>query len=254
MTFQVTTDAYGRFMGRFSEPLAERLVALIDPDPGWSALDVGAGGGAVVRALAPRLDAGAVSAADPSPTMVEGLRAAFPDMDVRQAPADALPWSDREFDLVVASLVVHFMPDPPRGVAEMARVAAREGLVAATTWDFVGRRSPLEPFWSAVRESDPGVDDESSEPGARGGELEALLAGAGLVDVAEHEIVVSSDYDGFDEWWYPYTLGVGPAGAYVAALDPLARDRLRDACRARLPVGPFAVTGTAWAALGHVPT
>ena len=54
----------------------------------------------------------------------------------------------------------------------------------------------------------------------------------------------------FDDWWQPFTEGVGPAGAYVASLDPDRREALREACRALLPPAPFRLEVMAWAARG----
>jgi hypothetical protein len=52
----------------------------------------------------------------------------------------------------------------------------------------------------------------------------------------------------FEEWWEPYTLGVGPAGSYIAGLAPEAREELREKCRALLPEPPFTISASAWSA------
>ena len=97
---------------------------------------------------------------------------------------------------------------------------------------------------------DAGTIDESGLAGTREGHLAGLFAAAGLVELEETTQTVHSEFATFDEWWEPYTLGVGPAGAHAAGLDPELRERVREACRARLPEPPFTVTATAWAVRG----
>lgn len=178
------------------------------------------------------------------------MRARHPDVYVRRAQAEHLPFDDRSFDAVLAQLVVHFMADPVQGLREMARVTRSGGLVAACVWDHAGGDGPLRRFWDAARSLDLGVDDESRRAGARQGHLVELLREAGVREVEERSLSVSVAHAGFDEWWEPFTLGVGPAGVYTGALDADQRAALRDRCRALLPDGPFEVTARAWAARG----
>src|SRR4051794_4956319 len=137
-------------MGRFSEPLADELLALVDPRPPQRALDVGCGPGALTARLVQRLGAGSVSALDPSPSFVAAARSRLPGVDVRQAAAEALPYDDEVFDLCLAQLVVLFMADPVAGLREMARVTRSGGVVAASVWDHSGANGPLSLFWRAV--------------------------------------------------------------------------------------------------------
>ncbi len=246
MSFDVAADAYARFMGIYSEPLAVRFVELLDPQPGQRALDVGCGPGVLTEQLAARLGAAHVVAIDPSTPFVTATRVRLPDVEVHEGSAEALPFPDRDFDLAVAQLVVHFMRDPVAGLAEMARVARPGGLVAASVWDHAGGRGPLSTFWSAVRDVDPQAPDESGLPGTREGHLAHLFAQAGLRDVESGSITVTVGFDSFDQWWEPYTMGVGPAGSYVAQLDDRRRVSLERACGARLPQSPFEVDATAW--------
>jgi hypothetical protein len=167
-------------------------------------------------------------------------------------PPNPSPYPDGTFDAALAQLVVHFMTDPVSGLAEMARGARDDGVAAACVWDFAGDRGPLGPFWEAVRRVDPEVDDESRLAGTREGHLGELFTAVGLRDVEETSLVATRDYAGFDDWWQPFTRGVGPGGAYVARLDPTRRADLRDRCRAMLPSGPFVLTAHAWAARGVV--
>ena len=105
-------------------------------------------------------------------------------------------------------------------------------------------------FWDAARELEPDVADESQLAGAREGHLGELFDSAGLREIEETYLEVSAEHPTFEEWWEPFELGVGPAGAYAARLDPERRTALRERCRERLPDAPFVVTARAWAARG----
>ncbi len=253
MSFDVAADAYDRFMGRWSRPLAPQLADLAGVRPGLNALDVGCGPGALTSELAARLGADAVAAVDPSAPFVAAARERHPGVDVRQASAEALPFPDATFDATLALLVVHFMADPVAGLADMARVTRPGGVVAASVWDFAGSNGPLGPFWLAARELDAGVEDESRLAGTRQGHLAELLAAAGLQAVEETVLTVSHDHADFETWWEPFTRGVGPAGSYLARLPAEQQAALRERCVTMLPAGPFTVRARAWAARGIVP-
>jgi SAM-dependent methyltransferase len=191
-----------------------------------------------------------VAAVDPSPTFVEAARSRNPDVDVREAAAERLPFDDAEFDAALAQLVVHFMADPVAGVREMLRVTRAGGTLAACVWDHGGGSGPLAGFWEAARELDPGVEDESALAGASRGDLERIFREAGPTHVEEHVLTVHVEHPSFEEWWEPFTLGVGPAGAYVAALTPERREGLRTRCRELHGPGPFTVAASVWAVRG----
>jgi SAM-dependent methyltransferase len=252
VSFTVSADAYDRFMGRYSTRLAPRFAAFAGVRAGQKALDVGCGPGALTGELVGHLGPANVSAADPSEPFVAAVRERFPDVDVRLAAAEKLPFPARSFDAALAQLVVHFMSDPVGGIREMARVVRPEGVVAACVWDFGGRRDPLSVFWKAAHEIDPGVKDESRRAGAREGDLRELLGRAGLHRVEETAIAATVTHPSFDEWWEPFTLGVGPAGSYLVGLDLERRNELRERCRTLLPAAPFEVAASAWAARGFV--
>jgi SAM-dependent methyltransferase len=187
---------------------------------------------------------------DPSPPFVAAARERYPGVDVHEAPAEKLPFEDGVFDAALAQLVVHFMSDPVAGIREMTRVTRPAGTVAACVWDLAGDRAPISVLWTAARELDPGVSDESWRAGAREGHLEELFAEAGLGEAEGALLTVTVEHETFDEWWEPFTLGVGPAGSYTAGLEPPARERLRERCRELLPPAPFSITAGAWAVRG----
>ena len=249
MSFAVSPEAYGRFMGRYAEPLAEVFADYAGVRSGEKALDVGCGPGALTAQL---LSAGVdVSAIDPSTPFVNAMRERFPDLDVREGTAERLPFETGIFDAALAQLVVHFMADPVAGIRQMARVTKPGGVVAACVWD--GPTGALAPFWDVVHIVDPGAQDEALLSGAHKGHLTELFGAADLREVAEDPIVVDVVHPTFEEWWEPYTYGVGPAGDYIKQLDLDGRARLETVAREHLGGGPFTVTATAWAARGAVP-
>jgi SAM-dependent methyltransferase len=250
VTFNVGADAYDGFMGRYSGGLAAQMADLAGVAAGMRVLDVGCGPGALTQELVARLGPDAVVGAEPSETFVAAARERLPGVRIERAAAEALPFGDSEFDVALAQLVVHFMKDPLAGVREMARVTRPGGIVAACVWDHGGGRGPLSVYWQAVRELDPAAQDESERAGSRGGDLERLLTAAGLHEVTESELSVQVVHRTFEEWWQPFTTGVGPAGQYVAGLTPEHRERLRERCRELYGKPPFTLDAIAWAARG----
>ena len=170
---------------------------------------------------------------------------------MQRAAAEELPFEDHLFDTALAQLVVHFMADPVAGLREMARVTRKGGVVAACVWDHGGGEGPLSPFWAAVHAIDRSAPDESRLAGARKGQLTDLFEQAGLTDVHESSISVTVAHATFDEWWEPFTLGVGPAGLYLAGLDAERRREIRDRCEELFAPGPPVITAQAWTARGR---
>jgi SAM-dependent methyltransferase len=253
VTFAVAADAYDRFMGRYSEPLASPFAEFAGISSGQQVLDVGSGPGALTAELVERLGPAAVTAVDPSEPFVAAARERFPEVAVRQAAAEELPFADATFDAALAQLVVHFMADPVAGLRDMARVTRPGAVVAACVWDHGGGEGPLSVFWAAAHDGDSGLADESQLPGAREGHLAELFRDAGVRDVEDDALWISVEHETFEEWWEPYTLGVGPAGLYVAGLGQEQREQLRERCRERLPTPPFVLEARAWAARGRAP-
>ncbi len=246
VTFDVAPDAYTRFMGRFSEPLAVHFADLVDVRAGSRALDVGCGPGALTAELVSRLGADCVAAIDPSPSFVSAVRARFTDVEVHSCAAEHLPFPDHSFDFALAQLVVHFMSDPVEGLAEMARVTRPGGRVAAAVWDHAGGSGPLSTFWRAVNDIDPASSGEARLAGTREGHLAELCEAASMTHIESTTLTVTVGFATFADWWEPFTLGVGPAGAYVNELDQAGRDVLRVRCAELLPSAPFEVAASAW--------
>jgi SAM-dependent methyltransferase len=252
--FAAPAEHYDRFMGRYAPTLAVALSDAAGVTAGMRVLDVGCGTGVGTSELCRRVGAENLAAIDPAPRFVAACRDRFPGADVRQGVAEELPWPDGAFDATLSSLVVAFMSDPDRGVAEMARVTRPAGTVAACMWDIgSGGMTMLRIFWEAVRQVEPGAQGERRLAGTAEGDLVARFERAGLQNVVGTALSASADYADFDDFWEPFTFAIGPAGQYLAALSDADRARVQTACRAELPEGSFSLEARAWCARGNVP-
>ncbi len=252
-TFAVSGDAYDRFMGRYSRPLAAEFATFAGAAQGQRALDVGCGPGALTGELVRRLGTANVAACDPSDAFVAACAARHPGVDVRHGSAEQLPYDAGEFDLVTAQLVLHFVTDPRRAASEFSRVARPDGVVAACVWDFEQGMELLRAFWDAALSLDAGAPDEARVLRfGRAGEIAEWLTDAGIGQVAETTLTVESEYRDFDDLWTPLRAGIGPAGSYFVGLPDAARQALRAVLFERLgsPAGAFRLRAVARAARG----
>ena len=128
--FDRLADRYDQVVPFFAE-FAERLLDLLDPEPGTRLLDVGCGRGAIAVAAAAR--GCAVTAVDAAPRMVSLLAAAHPEIDVRLLDAHRLDLPDASYDLVTGGFVIHLVDEPRRVLAGLRRVLRPGGTVALTT-------------------------------------------------------------------------------------------------------------------------
>ncbi|HEV2591526.1 MAG TPA: class I SAM-dependent methyltransferase [Gaiellaceae bacterium] len=245
--FDVAAESYDRFMGRYSQLLAHEFADFAHV-AGGSALDVGCGPGALTRILVERAER--VAAVDPSESFVAAARERFPGVDVQRSTAEQLPFPDDAFDVALAQLVVNFMGDPVGGIREMARVTRPGGTIAACVWDLAGRRSPMSTVWTVLNRF--GFEGEGRLPGAYAGSLCDIFVEAGLADVEEGEVVAERQHASFDEWWEPFTHGVGPVGQALASLDPGQREEVVAETRAAVGEPPIRIRAVAWAARGRV--
>jgi SAM-dependent methyltransferase len=251
-------EAYDRHVGRYGAQLASGLAEVSGVRRGQRALDVGCGPGPLTVVLGERLGTSNVAAVDPSEPFVEACRARTPGADVRVAVGERLPFAVGEFDVVLAQLVVQLMEDRVAGVREMARVARRGAVVAACVWDS-STMPLLRSFWDAALAVAPeraGELDEGQRVGyPRPEELGELFEVGGLAQVSTGDLMVSADYESFDDLFRPFAAGVGHSGACFSALDDEAQARVRADARQRLNVedGPFTLTARAWWARGIAP-
>ena len=255
------SEGYEEFMGRWSRRLAQPFVSFANVQAGDSVLDVGAGTGALAEAVLARSHVSRVVGIDRSSAYVEyarsratNERAAFEEGDARQ-----LRFATAEFDMTLSLLVMSFIPDSAKALAEMTRVTRPGGTVAAAVWDYGQGMEMLRVFWDEAVALDTTIEprDERHLPLCRPGELAALWRQQGLADVVEQPLAIPQPFGSFNAFWLPFLKGQGPAGAYATSLPEETRERLKD--RLRLRIGndadvPFTLTARAWAVKGAVRT
>ena len=254
-------EAYDRFMGRWSRLLAPLLLEFADvPDEG-RVLDAGSGTGSMAFAITSGKARCQVIGIDPSKEYVAyaasrnraGARATFETGD-----AQHLRFADGTFQSCLSLLVFNFIPDPGLALRELARVTRPGGRIAAAVWDYGTGMRMLRVFWDAVVSLNPEASkfDERNMPLCRAGELTSLLMKGGLTGVEERPLDITMRFASFEDYWNPFLLGQGPAGAYVRRVDPDRAKILRDEVRRRLAVSDdnvsFELPARAWAVRGSV--
>lgn len=226
------------------------MIELAGVSAGDRVLDVGCGTGQLTMELAAVVGGENVAALDPSEAVVAVCRSRVPAADVRVASAHSLAFADGEFDAVLAQLVVNLVDDPPGAVAEMARVARPDGVVAACFWDDA-EMPLLRSLWDAARAVAPDTLADVNEQAQVGlADLEVLRewwTGAGLREVELGEFEVEADYDSFDDLWAPFAAGVGHSGQLYVSLDSERQAAVRADALRRLgsPEGSFRLVAKA---------
>jgi SAM-dependent methyltransferase len=255
-------DAYERFMGGWSRALAPLLVRFAGVRDGDAVLDVGSGTGALASAVAAAASSSPIVGVDPAATFVAFAQARHPEDLVRFEVGDAqqLRFADGSFDRTLSLLMLNFLPDPEKGLAEMIRVTRPSGTVAAAVWDYGQGMEMLRVFWDEAIALNPHLDarDERHMRFSRRGELGALWREHRLLDVVEDALTIETRFSSFDDYWSPFLERQGPAGAYVATLSANDREQLRLNLRRRLlgegPDRPIVLGARAWAVRGTVPS
>jgi len=249
-------DAYERYMGRWSQLVGAEFLDWLKPADGLRLLDVGCGNGAFTELFATRCAPAAVSGIDPSP-MLEFARSrpALRGADLRQGDAMALPFADHSFDLAVMPLVLFFVPEPPRGVAEMARVVKPGGTVCAYSWDMEGGGFPYAVMRAELERMGVRSPGAPSEDASRLDVSRRLWEGAGLIDIETRAITAQRTYASFDEYW-GIQQGFPTIGSLLKDLPPSESAALQQRIRQRFPAdaeGRISYSSTANAIRGRVP-
>lgn len=248
--------AYENYMGIWSRAAGEHFLDWLKPMRGQAWADIGCGNGAFTQLIADRCEPQAIRGIDPSPQQIAYARARFPEglAQFQQADAMALPLPDACVDQAVMALVIFFVPDPARGVAEMARVLRPGGCASAYAWDVLAGGFPWAAMQDALRTlgyqpAMPPSPDASELPG-----MERLWRAAGLVDVETQVLRVERVFPDFDTY---FRIGLtGPSvRAGAASLGAEAIQALRVAASANLgdPTGAVTVMARAHAVKGRRP-
>ncbi len=249
--------AYERYMGRWSQLAGDIFLDWLAPQPGLRWLDVGCGNGAFTEMVVERCAPASVQGIDPSEEQLAyaRTRSSLRDTLLHRADAMALPFADNAFDVAVMPLVIFFVPDPARGVAEMARVACPGGAVAAYAWDMAGGGFPYKLLRDEMRELGIAVPAPPSPDASRLDAMRDLWAGAGLDRIDTREIAVQRTFVDFDDYWTAI-LGGSSVGSKLAAMAPRDLALLKTRIHARLPAddsGRITYSARANAVKGYAP-
>jgi SAM-dependent methyltransferase len=256
-------EAYDRFMGRWSRIVAPLLVDFAAVPAAGRILDVGSGLGTVAFEIAKRNAAPVtVTGIDPSREFVAYAmnRNPFPERaSFYVGGALGLPFEDGTFAASLSSLVFNFVADAKKALQEVRRVTEPAGRITAAVWDYSDVMGMLRTFWDAAADVDARAEslDEKHMPLCRAGELSHLWEQGGLQNVHEQSLDITMKFDSFPDYWEPFLLGQGPAGAYLRTVPPDRLQVLRSALKARLPLSSqtdaFILPARVWAVRGTVP-
>lgn len=248
--------AYEAMMGRWSSRLATPFLDFARVGDADTILDVGCGTGSLIGAILERTQRARVLGIDPAEAFIDYGRTRFPASRVSFDCGSALklPYPNDSFDHSLSLLVFHFLEQPGTAASEMRRVTRTGGTVAACTWDRTGQEMS-DLFWEECVRLDPSAEEKAQRPKVcnQAGQLTRLWGATGFEDISEVTLEMRTDFTCFDDYWLPYTMGIGPQGMYVASLSPEHREVLRAALRKRF-VGerdrPFSLRAAALAVRG----
>ena len=250
--------AYERMMGVWSRLAGEIFLDWLSPPPGQRWIDIGCGNGAFTELIDRRCDPIEIFGVDPSEGQLRYARTRLTSgrISFEQGDAMALPCDDQRFDVAVMALVIFFVPDPAKGVAQMTRVVKPGGAVCAYAWDILEPGGfPLAAMQEELRISGVTPMMPPSPEASRLPALRALWADARLTDIATRTITVARTFEDFEDFWASVQIAAGMAQA-TSGIGEAGETRLKDALRARLPgdaAGRISFTSRANAVTGRVP-
>lgn len=226
--------AYERFMGVWSRIAGQRFLDWLGPKKGLHWLDVGCGNGAFTALVAARCAPSDLDGIDPSEAQLAFAQKRLATARFQLGDAMALPYPDNAFDIAVMPLVIFFVPEPAKGVAEMVRTVRPGGLVTAYAWDMPGDGFPYAKLVNRMREIGLDVPKPPRPEASSLDALRALWTDAGLVDVDVSEIAVQRTFENFDDYWTTIQ-GAPSAGPLLRAMDDAGREELKTWLRQALP-------------------
>lgn len=236
-------DSYDLYMGRWSRQIAPRFLDWLEPEDRLDWLEVGCGTGALSAAILAQCNPKSLISMDPSGGFLAKARANVPDERAQFQPGDAqaLGIETDSKDMIVSALVLNFVPDKEKMLAEMKRVARPGATVAFYVWDYPGGGVEfMRAFWTAATALDQGARDLTEDrrfPFCTPDGLSGLVKTAGLTSIACEQIQMPTVFKDFEDYWHPFTLGAGPAPGYCMSLELEARQRLKERLRDSLPRG-----------------
>lgn len=248
---------YERMMGIWSRLAGAVFLDWIAPPSGLRWVDIGCGNGAFTELLVDRCAPTEVQGVDPSEAQLAFARTRHTAgiAQFQQGDAMALPFADRSFDAAVMALVIFFVPEPAKGVAEMKRVVKSGGIISAYAWDMLGGGFPMEPMQAELRAMGRKPMLPPSYEVSRMDALRELWVSTGLTDVETREITVSRSFADFDDFWSTVLIAVSMAQS-IKEMSPAEFDRFKARVHARLPAdasGRITYTSRANAVTGRVP-
>ena len=253
-------QGYDSYMGRWSRRLAPLFLDFAGVAPGECVADIGCGTGNLSFALAERANIASIEAIDYEEKFVDAMRERNADARIRmqQGDACALPFVSSQFDRALSMLVLHFVSDAHRAVAEMHRVVRPGGVAAASVWDNYGGMPSQRIFWDSLAAIEPSARPKSvTRPMTQAGELKDAFARAGFADIVETMLTIRMDFANFDDYWFPQISGQGKTDELLASLPRQTQERVQSAVRASYldnrPDGPRSFASVAWAVRGVVP-
>ncbi len=246
------------YVGRWSRSVARQFLQwlAVPEEKNW--LDAGCGTGALAQAILENVNPSSVSGIDLSEEYVAFARSHVKDARAKFECGNvvSLPYPDATFDAVVSGLVLNFLPDPQKMIAEMKRVVKPAGTIAVYVWDYAGGMELIRYFWDAAVEVDPSAEqfDEGERfPVCKPEPLQKLFRSAGLKEVEVHDVDVPTDFKDFIDFWTPFLGGRGPAPGYTMSLSAEQREMLREKILESLPIegdGSIHLMARAWAVRG----
>ena len=255
-------DSYECYMGRWSRPVAARFLDWLEPAPDRDWVDVGCGSGALASAIIDHCRPARVTGFDPSAEFVETARTRISDPRAHfmVSDAQAIELADDSTDYTVSALVLNFVPDTHKALAEMRRVTRAGGVVAFYVWDYPGGGVEfMHAFWQAAVELDPAAAELAEDrrfPDCTGRALATLATESGLLDVESCALEAPAVFESFEDFWHPFTLGAGPAPGYCVNLEEAPRQALRERLEQRVvaePDGSIRMKVRAWGVRARVP-
>ena len=227
--------AYDEAMGRWSLLAGRDFLDWLAPEAGLRWLDVGCGSGAFTALLMQHCAPAEAQGVDPSDAQL-AYACARPDArgaTFQVGDAMALPFADDRFDAAAMALVIFFVPDPAKGVAEMARVVRPGGAVAAYAWDMAGGGFPFQPIQMELRAFGYMPPTPPSVGASRLDAMHELWMRAGLQAVEMRQITVQRTFDDFDDFWAKSTI-TGSIRPTLAGMAPEDVERIKERVRTRL--------------------